>query len=145
MPIQKPTVKYFTSALLMVKVDLLSIPSFAPMELCSTKIISSVIGGSTSIALKQKPYIPSMTILQQSGKQIRQMLVLQRSLKHRMVLLLNKPLLKITNMMTRMIMIRPRQLKILKQPIKKSLKKSLMNKHHRHKAMQDLDKSNRHH
>ena len=63
MPIQKLTAKYSTSALLMDKEDLPNIHSFAPMELYSTKITLSAIGGSISIVLRLKIYILLMMIL----------------------------------------------------------------------------------
>ena len=93
MLIPKLTAKYFTSVLLMVKEDLLSTLSSAPMELYSTKIISSVIGGSILIVPKQKPFILSMKTLQQSERQIHSQ-VLQTNLNQVMVLLR----LQITNM-----------------------------------------------
>ena len=64
MPIPKQNAKSSTFALLMAKAVFLHILSFAPMEPFSTKIISSVIGGSTSIVQKLKLYIVSMTKLQ---------------------------------------------------------------------------------
>ena len=63
MPIQKLTAKYSTSALLMDKEDLPNIHSFAPMELYSTKITLSAIGGLISIVLRLKIYILLMMIL----------------------------------------------------------------------------------
>merc|ERR1712001_254122 len=64
MLILKQNAKSSTFALLMAKAVFLHIHSFAPMEPFSTKIISSVIGGSTSIVQKLKLYIVSMTKLQ---------------------------------------------------------------------------------